>query len=95
MTAFTVDTDAVLAATNAARAAAERIQAESAAMMGQLVQLQSSWTGTAAASFQACADQWRLAQAQLEQALASIGVALGSAASHYAEAEQFSARLFR
>ncbi len=95
MTAFTVDTDAVLIATHAARGTADRLQAESAAMMSQLLQLQSSWTGSAAASFQACAEQWRTAQAQVEQALASIGTALGNAATQYAEAEQFSASLFR
>lgn len=95
MTVFTVDTDAVLAVTSATRASAERIRSESSAMMSQLVQLQSSWSGSAAASFQACADQWRTAQAQVEQALAAISVALGNAASHYADAEQFSANLFR
>ncbi len=95
MTAFTVDTDAVLAATAAARATAERIQGESSAMMAQLVQLQSSWSGAAAASFHACVDQWRSAQVQVEQALASISTALGSAAAHYADAEQYSVSLFR
>jgi len=95
MTTFTVDTEAVLVATNAVRGTADRLQAESAAMMSQLTQLQSSWTGQAAASFQLCADQWRTAQAQLEQALSSISVALGNAASQYADAEQYSASLFR
>lgn len=95
MTAFTVDTDAVLTATNTARATAERIQAECAAMMSHLVQLQSSWSGSAAASFQTCVEQWRTAQVQLEQALTSISTALGSAANHYAETEQFTANLFR
>ncbi len=95
MTAFTVDTDAVLAATSSVRATAERIQTETSAMMAQLVQLQSSWSGAASASFQVCVDQWRTAQAQVEQALASISRALGSAATHYADAEQYSANLFR
>ena len=95
MTAFTVDTEAVLTATNAARSTADRLQAESAAMMSQLLQLQSSWTGSASASFQACAEQWRAAQAQVEQALAAISMALGSAATQYADAEQYSASLFR
>jgi len=57
MTVFAVDTDAVLVATTAARGTADRLQAESAAMMSQLMQLQSSWTGAASASFQACAEQ--------------------------------------
>jgi early secretory antigenic target protein ESAT-6 len=95
MTAYTVDIDAVLAATNAAKATAERIQSESAAMMNQLVQLQSSWTGAAAASFHACVDQWRAAQAQVEQALGSISLALGNAATNYADTERYAASLFR
>lgn len=95
MTVFTVDTDAVLVATQATRATADRLQVESAAMMSQLLQLQSAWTGSASASFQACAEQWRTAQAQVEQALSSISLALGNAAAQYTEAEQFSANLFR
>lgn len=95
MTAFTVDTDAVLVATSAARGTADRLQAESAALMSQLVQLQASWTGSAAASFHACAEQWRAVQAQVEQSLASISMALGNAAAHYSDAEQYSASLFR
>lgn len=95
MTVFAVDTDAVLVATTAARGTADRLQAESAAMMSQLMQLQGSWTGAASASFQACAEQWRAAQAQVEQALAAISMALGNAATQYAEADQYSASLFR
>lgn len=95
MTAFTVDIEAVQAATASARATAERIQSETAAMMTQLVQLQSSWSGAAAASFHSCVDQWRSAQSQVEQALSSISAALGNAAANYADAERYSASLFR
>lgn len=95
MAVFTVDTDAVLVATEAARGTAERLQSEATAMMSQLVHLQSSWTGAAAVSFQACVDQWRAAQAQVEQALSSISLALGNAAANYADADHYSANLFR
>lgn len=95
MAVFTVDTDAVAAATAAARSTAERLQAETAALTAHLAQLQASWTGGASAAFQACAEQWRGAQAHVEQALTSISSALASAASHYTEAEQYSAGLFR
>ncbi|MGM1016981.1 MAG: WXG100 family type VII secretion target [Actinomycetota bacterium] len=95
MTVFTVDTDAVHAATGSTRATMERLQTESAALMAQLTQLQSSWTGSAATAFQACSEQWRGAQAHVEQALASISTALGSAATQYADADQYSASLFR
>jgi WXG100 family type VII secretion target len=95
MSVFTVDTDAVFAATGATRATMERLQSESAALAGQLTQLQTSWTGSAALAFQACSDQWRAAQLHVEQVLASISTALGSAASQYADADQYSASLFR
>ncbi|UJP10449.1 WXG100 family type VII secretion target [Microbacterium sp. KUDC0406] len=95
MSVFTVDTDAVHAAHGATRATIERLQSESAALMSQLTQLQSSWTGSASVAFQNCSEQWRGAQLHVEQVLASIGTALGSAATQYADADQYSANLFR
>ncbi len=95
MSVFTVDTEAVHAAHGAARATMERLQSESAALTAQLMQLQSSWVGTASNAFQSCAEQWRGAQLHVEQALESIGTALGSAATQYADADQYSASLFR
>jgi len=95
MSVFTVDTDAVHAAHGSARATMDRLQGESAALMAQLNQLQSSWTGSAANAFQQCSEQWRGAQQHVEQVLGSISVALASAASQYADADQYSAGLFR
>lgn len=95
MSVFTVDTEAVFAATGATRATMERLQSESSALMAQLTQLQSSWTGSAAMAFQACSEQWRGAQLHVEQVLDSIGTALGSAATQYADADHYSASLFR
>ncbi|WP_372969081.1 WXG100 family type VII secretion target [Microbacterium sp.] len=94
MSAFTVDTEAVGAAQAAALATMERVHADAATLMSQLTQLQSSWVGTASTAFQSCADQWRGAQLHVEQVLESIGHSLGSAATQYAEADQFSASLF-
>lgn len=94
MSVFTVDTDAVFSATGAARATMERLQSESTSLMAQLNQLQSCWTGTASAAFQSCSEQWRAAQQHVEQALETISVALASAASQYADADQYSASLF-
>ncbi|MGB4137140.1 MAG: WXG100 family type VII secretion target [Microbacterium sp.] len=95
MSVFTVDTDAVHAAHGAARATMERLQAESTALMAQLTQLQTTWTGSASAAFQNCSEQWRGAQLHVEQVLASIGTALGAAATQYADADAYSAGLFR
>ena len=64
-------------------------------MMSQLAQLQSSWTGTASLACQNAAEQWRGAQAHVEQALAAIGQALGSAGQLYTQAESDSLALFR
>ncbi len=95
MTVFSVDTDAVQAVTTATRGTVDRLQAESTALAAQLAQLQASWTGNASLAFQACGEQWRVAQVQVEQALAAISTALGAAAMQYADADQYSASLFR
>jgi len=95
MPVYTVDTEAVFAATGATKATMERLRAESLALKAQLTQLQSSWTGAASVAFQGCSDQWSAAQLHVEQVLDSIGTALGSAASQYSEADSYSASLFR
>lgn len=95
MSVFTVDTDAVGAAQSAALATMERLHTDAATLATQLTQLQSSWVGTASNAFQSCAEQWRGTQLQVEQSLESIGRSLGSAATQYAEADQYSASLFR
>lgn len=95
MTVFTVDTDAVHSAHAAATATMQRIQAESSTLMAQLSQLQSSWVGSASTAFQGCAEQWRGAALHVEQTLESIGTSLGSAAAQYADADLYSASLFR
>lgn len=94
MAVFTVDTDAVFTATAAMRGTVERLQTESATMGAQIASLQTSWTGAAAAAFQGAAEQWRGAQQHLEQALAAIGQALGTAGAQYAQAEDYSVALF-
>ncbi|GAT73968.1 WXG100 family type VII secretion target [Microbacterium hydrocarbonoxydans] len=95
MSVFTVDTEAVTAAHGAARATMERLRTESATLMSQLTQLQSSWVGTASDAFQGCAEQWRGAALHVEQTLESIGSSLGAAATQYADADRYSASLFR
>ncbi|MFD8770347.1 WXG100 family type VII secretion target [Microbacterium oxydans] len=95
MSVFTVDTKAVHAAHSATRATIERLQSESATLMSQLRQLQSTWSGTASNAFQNCAEQWQGAQIHVEQVLESIGTSLGSVATQYADADQYSASLFR
>jgi len=95
MAVFSVDSDAVLTATGAIRATGDRLQGETAAMLGQLTQLQGSWTGSAAVAFQSVIDRWRGAQRELEGALAEIGAALTHAGNQYAQTELAAAGLFR
>ncbi|MCK6081349.1 WXG100 family type VII secretion target [Microbacterium sp. EYE_5] len=95
MTAFTVDSDAVLAATATIRATGDRVQAETASMLGQLTQLQGSWSGSASIAFQSVVERWRAAQRELDAALGDISMALGAAGQQYAQTELAAAGMFR
>lgn len=95
MAVFSVDSDAVLSATAAIRATGERVQSETAAMLGQLTQLQGSWTGTASVAFQAVIDRWRATQRELDAALGDISTALSVTGEQYAQTELTAAGMFR
>ena len=95
MAVFSVDSDAVFAATGAIRATGDRIQGETAAMLGQLTQLQGSWTGAAAVAFQGVVDRWRAAQRDLDAALGDISNALSAAGQQYLQTELSAAGMFR
>lgn len=95
MVMYSVDSDAVLTATTAIRATGDRLQGETASMLAQLTQLQTTWTGSASVAFQSVIDRWRAAQLEVESALADISGALGVAGQHYAETELNAANLFR
>ncbi|KAA9131104.1 WXG100 family type VII secretion target [Microbacterium caowuchunii] len=95
MAVFSVDSDAVIAATATIRGTADRIQGEATSLMSQLQALQSSWTGAASGMFQGSVEQWRAAQRTVEDALGTIHLALAAAGQQYAEAEQANMGLFR
>jgi 6 kDa early secretory antigenic target len=95
MTQYQVDSEAVLGATATVRTAMGRIQGEVGSLLGQLVNLQSSWTGQAASAFQGVVTEWKATQQRVDENLAAINQALGAAAQHYSEAEEANARLFR
>ena len=94
MTRYQVDSDAVIIATGAVRGSISRIQGEVDALHGQLTNLQSSWTGSAASAFQLVVNDWKATQARVEESLATINAALGQAGQHYADAEAANSRLF-
>lgn len=91
---FEVDSTEVEAAAARARASAGVIHVEVAGMMTQLLDLQSTWSGAAAQSFAAVAQEWRATQQVVEQSLAQITEALDLAGRTYAEAESSAHGLF-
>ncbi|WP_159501319.1 WXG100 family type VII secretion target [Microbacterium sp. 18062] len=95
MAVFSVDSDAVFTATTAIRGTVDRLQSESTSLMAQLNALQASWTGAASGLFQGSVEQWRGAQRTVEDALATINLALTAAGQQYAEVEQANMSLFR
>ncbi|WP_296198598.1 WXG100 family type VII secretion target [uncultured Microbacterium sp.] len=95
MAVFTVDSDAVLTQSAQVQATVERLRAETQAMLSQLMQLQSAWTGQASSAFHGAVEQWRPAQRHVEEALGAITLALGAAGRQYADAEQANLALFR
>jgi early secretory antigenic target protein ESAT-6 len=94
MTRYQVDSDEVLGASAALRGSISRIQGEVAALHGQLVNLQSSWSGPAAVAFQSLATDWRATQQRVEENLAAITQALAHAGQQYADIEATNARMF-
>ncbi|CAN5376755.1 WXG100 family type VII secretion target [soil metagenome] len=94
MTRYQVDSEAVAAATASVRAAAGRIQGEVAGLHSQLVNLQASWTGQAATSFQGVVGDWKATQQRVEESLALLNTALAHAGQLYADVESQNQRLF-
>lgn len=95
MAVFSVDSDAVLGATASVRGTIDRLESEVAALVSQLTQLQSSWTGAAAVGFHSAVDGWRVTQRQVEDSLGTLNAALASAGRQYADAEELNTSLFR
>ena len=94
MTRYQIDSEAVASATTAVQAAASRIQADVSGLHSQLLALQSSWTGQAAAAFQSVVADWTATQRRVEESLQLINGGLAQAGQHYAEIEMQNARLF-
>ena len=94
MSQYQVDSEAVSASASSIRSTIERIQADVAAMHGQLTSLEGSWTGQAAVAFQAVVADWRGTQTRVEESLTSITQALSAAAQTYADVEMQNVRMF-
>lgn len=94
MTNFSVDSEQVMAANVAIQNTISRLAQESDTLHVQLQNLQSSWTGMAANSFQELAMRWRSTAAQVDAQLGELGTALSVAAAQYSEIEYANQRLF-
>lgn len=94
MTQFTVDSEQVLAANVTIQKTILILQTEVDSLHSQLLNLQSSWTGLAANSFQDLASRWRQTAATVDGQLAELGNALAYAAAQYSEIELANQRLF-
>ena len=94
MSRYEVDSAQVAQASAAVRASTAAIRSEVAAMMRHLADLQSGWRGGAATAFGAVMADWAVTQARVEESLDAVTVALGAAATSYADAEQHVQRMF-
>ena len=94
MSRYEVDSAQVAAASAAVRTSTAAIRTEVGAMMRHLAELQTVWRGSAATAFGTVMADWAATQARVEESLDGITVALGSAATSYADAEQQVSRLF-
>ncbi|GAA3608658.1 hypothetical protein GCM10022199_10490 [Marihabitans asiaticum] len=86
-TNFSVSTDALATSSSDVMGISADIESSVSAMMGRLTALQSEWSGSAAASFQQLAADWRSTQQVVKTSLDEIAQALRAASQTYDEAE--------
>jgi 6 kDa early secretory antigenic target len=94
MTRFEVDSAAVAQAGAAVQASAGQISTEVDRMTRHLIDLQNSWKGQAASSFQHVVTDWRATQERVRMALEEIQRALSAVGQQYAQAEDTAVRMF-
>ena len=94
MSIISVDTELLQLKSANVKATVDRISADVQTMKRGLDELQATWRGSAATNFQALVTEWTLTQGKVEASLASINVALASAASSYAQTEQGNTQRF-
>jgi WXG100 family type VII secretion target len=94
MSIISVDTELLQVKSANVKATVDRISADVQTMKRGLDELQATWRGSAATNFQSLVTEWTLTQGKVEASLASINLALSSAAASYAQAEQSNAQRF-
>lgn len=90
-----IDTEDLMAKSQAVKGSIGRLQAEVNAMEANLRQLQDTWRGQASNNFQTILTEWRSTQARVEESLVSIRGAMTHAAQQYLDAETANASMFR
>lgn len=95
MAHFSVDSEQVMAANASIQNTISKLGHEADSLLSQLQNLQSSWTGVAANSFQDLVVRWRATATAVDSQLGELGSALGIAAAQYAEIEYANQRLFQ
>jgi 6 kDa early secretory antigenic target len=94
MSRYEVDSAQVAQAAVAVQGSAQQIGTQVDAMMRHLLDLQGSWRGQAATSFQHVVTDWRATQERVKTSLEEIQRALTLASQQYAQAEDAAARMF-
>ncbi|GAA3318598.1 WXG100 family type VII secretion target [Arthrobacter ramosus] len=94
MSVISVDTELLQLKSASVKATVDRISADVQAMKRGLDELQATWKGSAANNFQVLVSEWTLTQSKVEASLASINLALSSAAASYLQTEQGNTRRF-
>ena len=94
MSVISVDTELLQLKSANVKGTVERISSDVQTMRRGLEELEATWRGTAATNFQALVMEWALTQSKVEASLASINIALSSAATSYLEVEQGNTQRF-
>lgn len=95
MSTFSTNTGEMQAKSQAVMGTIDRLRSEVATMQMNLDQLQGTWQGSAATSFQSIVAEWRSTHLRIEEALGNIATALQHASAQYEEVEQVNTSLFR
>ncbi len=91
---YEVDSAQVIQASSAIQASAQQVREEVDRMMRHLLELQGSWRGQAATSFQSVVSDWQATQERVRASLEDIQQALAVAGRQYAEVESATAAMF-
>ena len=91
---YEVDSAQVLQASSAIQVSAEQIREEVDRMMHHLLDLQGTWRGQAATSFQSVVTDWQATQERVRTSLEEIQRALAVAGRQYADVESATAAMF-